>query len=266
MRLALQYAALACLMAITGFAAPFTGAAYQTSCSTFGAPTVSGNTSCFSGPTGLANTNSLPLFGLSYAAATASVTSSIGGTGLSDVHAVQTTALGLPWAQPNSITVPPVSATSSAQFGAYLTTAGPVREGLLQIFLTNNSLVYPSSESISATFTLGLPGVQSSSCGITWSPCTAISYLNHYDSLGGFVVPLGTSFYLSYNGDFTAYAGGYTDGNGSGTLDLDYQFRFLEADGVTPVDVLAAAPEPASFSLLGIAFAAACLWKRRRRQ
>ena len=238
---------------------------YQSSCTAYGASTVTGKSACFSNPTGLANSFNMPEFGISYAAASASITTSLGGTSYSDIHAVQTIQLGEAWAQADTYPAP-ASATSTAQLSTNLTTAGPVRDGLLQIVFTNRSLGYPSAGAGWGTFSLSLnAGLESSlGCGISWSTCNATSVAEHYNALGGLIVPLGTAFSLNYNGIFNAFAGGTAEGNGSGTVDLDYQFRFLEADGITPVAVLSAAPEPTSFGLLGISLAATAFCKRRR--
>ena len=61
---------------------------------------------------------------------------------------------------------------------------------------------------------------------------------------------LGQAFNFSYSGT----AAGFSDaiGDGEGSTNMQFQFRFFEADGVTPVAV-EAAPEPGSLALLGVA-------------
>jgi len=65
-------------------------------------------------------------------------------------------------------------------------------------------------------------------------------------------VTLGTAFTLEANGGTTNWASGF-DGRSGGSLNTVFQFRFLEADGVTPVGV-SQAPEPVTLGMVGLAF------------
>jgi hypothetical protein len=54
------------------------------------------------------------------------------------------------------------------------------------------------------------------------------------------------------------------EGMSGGGLSTTFAFRFLEADGTTPVQAVAAAPEPSTWGSLAGGLAALAFWKRRR--
>lgn len=85
------------------------------------------------------------------------------------------------------------------------------------------------------------------------------AYYKHYGSFG---IELGTGFNLNA----MAHAQlGYTPiMGGSGRSNMVLTFSLFEADGVTPVDVMTATPEPATWSLLGFSLGAVTLVRRRR--
>jgi hypothetical protein len=66
---------------------------------------------------------------------------------------------------------------------------------------------------------------------------------------------------------YTAQAwarGDFSEGGGEGVVHGDYQFRFFEADGVTPVD-FSDAPEPSTVGLFGLAAVLLCCTYRQRK-
>lgn len=54
------------------------------------------------------------------------------------------------------------------------------------------------------------------------------------------------------------------DNVSGGILDTSFLFRFYEADGSTPVQVerVSEAPEPSTYGLIGLALAAAALYRK----
>ena len=70
---------------------------------------------------------------------------------------------------------------------------------------------------------------------------------------------LGQAFNLSYSSSAGAFSSTY--GSGDGDAAMQFQFRFLEADGMTPVDA-EAVPEPGTCALFGVALAGLALGKK----
>jgi len=75
-------------------------------------------------------------------------------------------------------------------------------------------------------------------------------------------VTLGTAFTLAAKGGASNWASGF-EGSSGGSLLTAYNFRFLEADGVTGVAV-SQAPEPMTVALVGLAFGALGLFRKTR--
>ena len=168
----------------------------------------------------------------------------------------------------------PSSGSTTAEFGEYLTTAGPVRQGYVVLNLTNHNNGPEDNVGGGGSFNLSLLqgnrdlGVFNNGigCGTSISDTCegALGTLNHFDRSGGFQVLLGQAFYATYNGSYSGADDGF-NGNGSGVVDLDFQFEFTELDG-TPVAVMSAVPEPSTAGLLGIALSAAFGLRRKRRK
>ncbi len=265
-----MYLALAALTCVAASADPIVGSLYNSSCSAYGAPTVVGNASCVSDPTGKAfNTN-----GLSFGYSGAKAQSNVVANGYNDIHATQQLVLDLGYANSTDpthiISGLPSSGSTSAQFVEYLTTAGPVRQGYVLLNLTNHNNGPEDNGSGGGSFNLSLlqgnPFLSSGiGCGTAISDTCqgALGTLNHFDQLGGFQVTLGQAFYATYTGFYSGAADGF-NGNGTGLVDLDFQFQFTELDG-TPVAVMSAAPEPGTLGLLGISFSAAFALLRKKR-
>lgn len=104
-------------------------------------------------------------------------------------------------------------------------------------------------------------------CGGTYltNGCTNIqSALIYYDNHGGFPVQLGTPFSVFYSGDAMSFSGGpFADSySGYANLDMSIQFSLFEADGITPVAVVSAAPEPATYLITALPLIALALVRR----
>jgi hypothetical protein len=72
---------------------------------------------------------------------------------------------------------------------------------------------------------------------------------------------LGTNLDLTENSQVYSQSYELQPGNimgGVGAVDLSYSFEFFEADGVTPVDISLATPEPATLTLFAFPLLIAC--------
>jgi hypothetical protein len=148
-------------------------------------------------------------------------------------------------------------------YSSTLSTGGPVRLGFLQIeaygvgagfndggaSMTSGILLDPAS-----------PYQTEVTCYSNSGYCTpGIGYYT-YNSL--IPVTLGTAFTVEANGGTTDWASAF-DGSSGGSLRTQYNFRFLEADGSTAVQV-SPAPEPLTIGMVGLAFGILGLVRRRR--
>ena len=141
-----------------------------------------------------------------------------------------------------------------------LTTAGPIRPGYLQLqFSGSVSYIYDGSGAI----TTGIVNINPNSslpqftCE-EYGGCTGNAFLQH-----NLLIPftLGKAFTIEASGYFDAYA--YcNDGISGGSAESNYQFRFLEADGTTAVEV-SQAPEPSTCLLLAVPFCAGLVYRKR---
>ena len=103
----------------------------------------------------------------------------------------------------------------------------------------------------------------------TWLSCSArfafdCNPSNWYSHLGYPSVTLGTTMNLMADGTAINSAG-LNEGMSRGDLTTTFQFRFVEADGVTPVavELVSDAPEPATYVLIGLSLAGAALLRKR---
>lgn len=254
---AICLAVAAVVVNVSAFAGPIDNVQYSMSCTTDGSSLTLGVSACSAGSLGRGNT---------YAAANADLTASVAANPLeySDFRAAQTISLNTSVSSTSS-----AGASSSVSFYKNFTTAGPLRSGFMFVQLIDhnvsaednilgagtfyNRLLTNSSADANASCGMDVAQLQ---CGLS------ADYLRHFDNLGGFSVMLGQTFSLEFEGWLSGYASPLT-GNGSSSLDLDYQFRFVESDGVTPVQVFAAAPEPATWQMLGVTCAGLGLTRKR---
>ncbi len=246
MRASVTCLALAVVASVNLFADPISGTSYSTSCSADGSSMTVGTQSCSAG---------ISMKGASFAAADANVVASVAANPAqySDLHARQSIRLNT--GQGSTLTA---GATSNVSYSENFTTAGPLRSGFMLVQLVNRNLTAGDNSIGEGNFSMSLipnnfaPQGANVGCGmdVAQMECYSSSdYLRHFSDLGGFSVELGRAFTLGFNGSLSGMAGQFM-GNGSSTLDLDYQFRFLESDGATPVQVFSAAPEPGTWQLL----------------
>ena len=152
------------------------------------------------------------------------------------------------------------SARSQISVNETLFTTGSVRSGFVQVSATGSST--GDFRGSSGSLDLSLASIAVSCFGSGQAAATCVLWPNGAHSIPGYVLPvslqyypftLGQAFNLSYSGS----AGGDSTplGSANGYADLQFQFRFFEADGVTPVTV-EAVPEPATFALFGVALGA----------
>lgn len=158
----------------------------------------------------------------------------------------------------------PAAQTSIAvSYNATLSTGGTVRSGFLQIEGYGNGANFYDG---GATMTSGIVPVSGSAyqteitCYSNSSYCTP--GVGYYMSNSLIPVMLGTAFTLEANGGSSNWASGF-DGSSGGSLSTTYNFRFLEADGVTAVAV-SQAPEPLTVGLVGLAFGALGIVRKTR--
>ena len=134
-------------------------------------------------------------------------------------------------------------------------TAGPVRPGLIEVKVLSNSSNSASPPLNADAIVSAVIGVSNTGVGPYIVDCVnsgpaGPNCNGYYDTLFASRPPslirLGAPLILT---DFTSVStSSYAaDGFASGTLDITYQFRLFEADGITPVAVLT--PEPGSLAL-----------------
>ena len=135
------------------------------------------------------------------------------------------------------------SASSTLRFTTNLRTAGAVRPGYLQI--TGYSMGEPSYL-VSPSFSYGIPGSPRFSAG---QPFT----VSNQEDVSGSTTPasimLGTPFSLFADSSLAVMTDATAGYPNFGYLQADFEFRFFEADGVTPVQV-SETPEPRTWSLI----------------
>lgn len=148
-------------------------------------------------------------------------------------------------------------------FSDTLVTAGASRSGYLQIQgYGSGASFYDGGASMTSGLLLnGAAATTEISCYSNSSYCTpGTGYYNTYTLIP---VTLGTAITIEANGHTNNSASAF-DGSSGGSLSTTYQFRFLEADGVTPVSV-SEAPEPATLGLLSLSCGAILVARKRRK-
>lgn len=137
-----------------------------------------------------------------------------------------------------------------------LTTAGALRSGYVQFAGSATSDHFYDGRGAVSSGIVDIPVAEimcddlDSTCSYEIAPYSLIP------------VTLGTSLQIETDGYTNNQAGG-DDGSSGGYLDTTYQFRFFEADGVTPV-LVTALPEPATWFQLALALGVAGLVRKRR--
>ena len=153
------------------------------------------------------------------------------------------------------------TAASQVSVNEALLTTGSARSGFVQI---NASAGFDGTLHVASAqlggLSLGPIGVACDNLGGIGQSTTCLIYTgareqDHQLPVTGIEYPftLGQAFNFSYSSS----AGGstYPSNNGGADANFQFQFRFLEADGVTPVAV-EAVPEPGTFALFGVALGA----------
>lgn len=141
-------------------------------------------------------------------------------------------------------------ASASMNYNAQIITNGPVRSGFLQIQFTYSSQAFDDGRAeITSGFTFPSTINPLVSCAATRSldPCSPAP--GYYSFFGLIPVTLGEVLTLQSVGTLLNVTDTFVAGSG-GSVGLNYQFRFLEADRLTPVAV-AQTPEPSTSVLLG---------------
>ena len=142
---------------------------------------------------------------------------------------------------------PGIEAHSLIHYSNLLTTTGLVRAGYLQLqFSGSVGYIYDGTSAI--TSGIVNPDLNSPLPPFTcaeYDGCTGNAFLAHNQMIP---FTLGQAFTIEANGYFDTYAYG-NDGFSGGSSQSNYNFRFLEADGLTAVEV-SQAPEPSTWLLL----------------
>jgi hypothetical protein len=167
--------------------------------------------------------------------------------------------------QANSLFGAAAQSSVAVSYSSTLTTSGSVRSGYLQIQgYGNGSNFYDGG----ATMTSGIVLASGSfypteiTCSSNSSYCTPGT--GYYNVFSLIPVTLGTTFSIEANGGTTNWAAGF-DGMSGGSLNTVFNFRFLEADGRTPVNV-SQVPEPMTLGLVGSALCSVAFLKKKRSQ
>ncbi len=182
------------------------------------------------------------------------------GTGWSTLRTEQSavTVQGRPG--PGQGSGPGTEAHTRIDYSTLLTTAGPLRAGYIQLqFSGSVDYIYDGTSAITSGIVNTNPNssLPQFTCS-EYGGCTGNSFLARR-SMIPFV--LGQAFTIEANGYFDNYAYG-NDGFSGGSSQSNYQFRFLEADSLTPVGV-SPAPEPSTWLLLAAPLAIGFVLKRK---
>jgi hypothetical protein len=163
----------------------------------------------------------------------------------------------------NSLFGPAADSSIAVSYTNTLTTSGSVRSGYLQIQgYGYGSNFYDGAATMTTGIVVGSgsPYQTEVTCSANSGYCTpGTGYYNYYSLIP---VTLGTAFTIEANGGTTDWASGF-DGLSGGSLNTVFNFRFLEADGRTPVAV-SEAPEPMTVGMVGLALSSVAIFRKRR--
>ena len=160
------------------------------------------------------------------------------------------------------------NAGSQALVNETLFTAGYVRPGFVQIIASASSQFVLRYSGATQILSLGNIYVDCTDELFFADACTFFPNGDH--NLGGssqlpsgeeYPFTLGQAFNLNYLGS-TGASAYFSDAGSVTDSSIQFQFRFFEADGATPVAV-EATPEPNTFALFGVALGALVISKRR---
>lgn len=222
-----------------------------TTCNPPGGPSIVTNTGCSS-------IVSAPNHGASASASVAMTTAS-NPAAYSNLSIQQTVfANGL---VAGAATWVPASASSQVNYASTLLTAGPPRAGYIQLAVSGSYLFSPGNVGGGGIITgpQALNGFSLNVACLSANTCPNPPYI----AQNTFAFELGTAFPLNYAALLFANSANDADGPSGTTLNLTYQVRFFESDGITPVAV-SEVPEPAVFSLLSLSFCIVLIAKRRQ--
>jgi len=152
----------------------------------------------------------------------------------------------------------PASARTSLVASYELTTPGPQRVGYVEFGAGGDSRYPYNGEQASSYSTLLQDGT--SIWGLT---CDLFSGCSTYTGpMNGALYPieLGVPFEVQVSAGSSGATGGYSVNYASAELDSIFEFRLVEADGVTPVAIDSPEPEYAGF--IGLAFIGLVLMSR----
>jgi hypothetical protein len=172
---------------------------------------------------------------------------------------------GYPTRVPEDLWGPGGLANIAIDYQTQVLGAGPIRSGYVQVdfnYVSENP--YDGSASLTAGLTLNAVSTSFAN-PVTLISCASTGYCNvgpSYYPLHASLIPvtLGVPIGLEAVGTLQN-ASGYIDGQSGGRLGITYQFRFLEADGVTPVGT-SEVPEPATWGLVSASVVLAGLVRR----
>ncbi|MFL6450787.1 MAG: PEP-CTERM sorting domain-containing protein [Bryobacteraceae bacterium] len=166
-----------------------------------------------------------------------------------------------PRQSPDNLLTPAAQTSIAVSYTKALSTGGPVRSGYLQIEGYGSGAGFnDGGASMTSGILLGSGSAYQTevTCYSYSSHCTSGTGYYTYNSL--IPVTLGTAFTIEANGGTTNWASAF-DGSSGGSLSTVYNFRFLEADGVTSAAV-SQAPEPATLGMIGLAFSSLVILRK----
>jgi hypothetical protein len=168
-----------------------------------------------------------------------------------------------PRQSPDALFGPAAESSIAVSYSSTLSTGGRLRSGYLQIQAYGVGAGFHDG---GASMTSGIllnsasPYETELTCYSNSGSCTPGMVDYAHNSL--IPVMLGTAFTLEAHGQTANWASAF-DGSSGGSLNTQYNFRFLEADGITAVQI-SQAPEPLTVGLVGLAFGLLGIVRRKR--